>query len=60
MFINASKNFNLNITWAASFTGTYRCRARWDVAGKPRPHHTFDPGESVFMGCLLDLTDLFQ
>ena len=21
MFINASKNFNLNITWAASFTG---------------------------------------
>lgn len=22
MFINASKNFNLNITWAASFTGT--------------------------------------
>lgn len=21
MFINASKNFNLNITWAASFSG---------------------------------------
>lgn len=23
MFINASKNFNLNITWATSFTGTW-------------------------------------
>jgi hypothetical protein len=22
MFINASKNFNLNITWATSFPGT--------------------------------------
>lgn len=22
MFINASKNFNLNVTWATSFTGT--------------------------------------
>lgn len=23
MFINASKNFNLNITWATSFTGEF-------------------------------------
>lgn len=39
MFINASKNFNLNITWATSFTGAYRRSASCGAAKlRPQAH----------------------
>lgn len=40
MFINASKNFNLNITWATSFTGT------WGGEEGVEPQYT--PAANVF------------